>query len=173
MRRNPAEIDLLVLDVDGVLTDGRIIYDDAGHELKCFCVQDGAGLKFWHRAGRKSAIITGRSSGITVRRSAELGITTVRQGALNKLPALQEILAELNVSPERTAYMGDDLPDIPAMRECGLGITVQNAVEEVKRLADWTAPRNGGSGAVRWAIEELLKAGGAWDAILARYLQEN
>jgi len=173
MRGNPAEIDLLVLDVDGVLTDGRIIYDDAGGELKCFCVQDGAGLKFWHRAGKKSAIITGRSSGVTIRRAAELGITIVRQGALNKLPALHEILGELNIPAERAAYMGDDLPDIPPMRECGLSITVQNAVEEVKQLAHWTAPRSGGHGAVRWTIEELLKAGGSWDTILARYLQEN
>lgn len=164
-----ADIDLLVMDVDGVLTDGRILYTDAGHEIKSFDVQDGAGLKYWHRAGKKSAILTGRQSPVVDRRAQELGILVVRQHALNKLPALQEILRELQVPAERTAYMGDDLPDLPAMRACGLGITVVNAVDEVKRQADVLIPRHGGQGAVRLAIEMLLKAGGHWEKILERY----
>jgi len=164
-----AEIDLLVLDVDGVLTDGRIVYDDAGRELKAFCVRDGAGLKYWHRSGKRSAILTGRNSPAVARRAEELGVSAVRQGALRKLPALREMLEELSVPASRTAYMGDDLPDIPPMRECALGVTVADAVAEVKALADWVSPLPGGRGAVRWAIEKLLRAGGLWEAILQRY----
>ncbi len=166
---DPETIDLLILDVDGVLTDGRIIYDTAGAESKAFNVRDGAGLKYWARAGKASAIITGRRSEVVERRAAELDVNVVRQGALNKLPALEEVLAELNVPAERTAYMGDDLPDIPVMRACGLGITVADAVGEVKQLADWISPVVGGGGAVRWAIEKLLRAGDLWDTIMRRY----
>lgn len=164
-----ADVQLLVLDVDGVLTDGHIIYDDQGRELKFFCVQDGAGLKYWHRAGRRSAVITGRESPIVARRAEELGLAAVRQKALNKLPALREVLAELDVPAERTAYVGDDLPDIPPMRECGLRFAVDNAVDEVKRVADCVIPRRGGNGAVRWVIEKLLRDAGLWQGILQRY----
>lgn len=166
---DPATIELLVLDVDGVLTDGRITYDDRGHELKSFNVRDGAGLKYWHRVGNRSAILTGRDSPVVARRAGELGISVVRQKALTKLPVLEEILAELDVRAERTAYMGDDLPDIPPMRACGLGITVADATDEVKDLADWVAPQVGGAGAVRWAIERLLRASDKWDTIMQRY----
>jgi len=168
-KSDPANIDLLIMDVDGVLTDGRIIYDDAGGESKAFHVLDGAGLKYWHRAGKRSAIITGRSSPIVSRRAEELGVSAVRQGALTKLSAFREILAELGVPAERTAYMGDDLVDIPAMRECGLAITVPGGVAEVKEIADWVSPVAAGAGAVRWAIEQLLRAGGQWQTILHRY----
>ena len=168
-RADPADIELLVLDVDGVLTDGRIVYDDAGREAKAFCVRDGAGLKLWHRAGKRSAFLTGRQSGIVDRRAQELGVHAVRQGALVKLPAFQDILAELGAAPQRTAYVGDDLPDIPPMRQAGLAIAVADAVDEVKALADWVAPRPGGRGAVRWAIEQLLRAGGQWAKIMERY----
>jgi 3-deoxy-D-manno-octulosonate 8-phosphate phosphatase (KDO 8-P phosphatase) len=168
-KSDPANIDLLIMDVDGVLTDGRIIYDAAGGELKAFHVLDGAGLKYWHRAGKRSAIITGRSSPIVSRRAEELGVSAVRQGALTKLPAFHEVLAELGVGAERTAYMGDDLPDIPPMRECGLAITVPTGVAEVKQVADWVSPVAAGEGAVRWAIESLLRAGGHWETILRRY----
>ncbi len=164
-----ADIDLLVLDVDGVLTDGRITFDDAGRESKSFSVRDGAGLKYWHRSGKRSAILTGRQSDVVTRRGEELGVSLVRQGALQKLPALREILDALDVPAGRTAYMGDDLTDIPPMRECGLGIAVADASAEVKALADWISPIPGGRGAVRWAIEKLLRAGGLWKTILQRY----
>ncbi|NLF33054.1 MAG: HAD hydrolase family protein [Planctomycetes bacterium] len=169
MSIDPTTIDLLVLDVDGVLTDGRIIYDDAGGELKMFHVQDGSGLKYWHRAGKRSAILTGRRSGVVDRRAAELGVSLVRQGSIDKLPALREILAEMRVDPARAAYMGDDLPDLPAMRICGLKIGVPNAVEEIQAVADWIAPVPGGHGAVRWAIEKLLRESGLWATVMARY----
>lgn len=168
-RTEPGDIDLLIMDVDGVLTDGRIIYDDAGRELKAFCVQDGAGLKYWKRAGKKSAIITGRESGVVIRRASELDIDLVHQGALDKLPALREILRDLDVPAERTAYIGDDLPDIPPMRACGLAIAVANAVPEVKQIADIVTLCHGGQGAVREAICMLLQAGGLWEKILQRY----
>ena len=170
MAVDPATIDLLVLDVDGVLTDGLVFYDDAGRELKAFDVKDGAGIKYWHRVGKRSAILTGRSSPLVERRGGELGVTVIRQGAMDKLPVLREILAELNVPAERAAYIGDDLPDLPAMRECGLAITVADAVEEIIGAADWVSPHNGGRGAVRWAVERLLRAGGLWDGILSRYV---
>ncbi len=166
---DPAKIELLVLDVDGVLTDGRIIYDDAGGESKSFNVRDGAGIKYWHRAGKRSALLTGRQSPIVDRRGGELGVSIIRQGALLKYPVFEEILAELRVIPERTAYIGDDLPDIPCMRSCGLAITTADAVDEVKAIADWVAPQRGGEGAVRWAIEKLLKASGQWTSIMERY----
>jgi len=175
MAVDPATIDLLVMDVDGVLTDGRIWYDDAQRELKGFDAKDGAGLKYWHRAQgprkkkKTSAILTGRSSPLVERRGAELGVTVIRQGAKDKLPVLREILAELNVSAERAAYMGDDLPDLPCMRACGLSIAVADAVEEVRATADWVSPCGGGCGAVRWAIERLLRAGGLWDQIMSQY----
>ena len=168
-RTDPADIDLLVLDVDGVLTDGRIVYDDAGRELKAFCVRDGAGLKYWHRSGKRSAFITGRKCELVNRRAEELGVSLVRQGALDKLPTLREVLAELGVPAACAAYMGDDLPDIPAMRECGLAITVSGGVAEVKQVADWVSPFGGGEGAVRWAVEKLLRAGGHWGTIMGRY----
>lgn len=166
---DPAAIELLVLDVDGVLTDGRLIFDDVGRESKSFNAKDGAGIKYWHRAGKKSAFLTGRDSPIVARRGAELGVHAIRQGALVKLPVLLEILSELGVPPEKAAYVGDDLPDVPSMRHCGLAITVADAVDEVKAISDWISPRIGGAGAVRWAIERLLKASGQWTAIMERY----
>lgn len=164
-----SDIDLLVLDVDGVLTDGSITYDDAGGESKTFCVHDGAGLKYWRRAEKRFAVITGRDSAVVQRRCSELGASVIRQGALDKLPALEEILAELDVPASRAAYMGDDLPDIPPMRACGLGISVPNAVEEAKFAAHWISPVPGGQGAVRWAIERLLREAGLWGRIMQRY----
>ena len=137
--------------------------------MKAFCVQDGAGLKYWHRSGKRSAIITGRSSEVVDRRAAELGVSMVIQGAVNKLPAMERILGELDGRADRTAYMGDDLPDIPAMRMAGLKITVPDAAKEVKAMADWISPRPGGHGAVRWAIERMLRDSGLWPTIMQRY----
>ncbi len=168
-RTDPRDIDLLVLDVDGVLSDGRIVYDQTGREIKSFSVLDGAGIKYWHRAGKTSAILSGRASGVVDIRAKELGIPIVRQGALDKLPVLREILDQAGVPAERTAYIGDDLPDIPPMRAVGLAITVANGVEEVKAIADHVVDARGGEGAVRLAIEWLLKSGGLWDTILKRY----
>src|SRR5262245_52081805 len=115
-----AGIDVLVVDVDGVLTDGGIIYSDTGAELKCFHVRDGSGLKIWQMAGKRAAAITGRSSPVVAVRAAEVGLDPVIQGAAEKLPAYQRLLAQFKFRPDQICYVGDDLPDLPVMRQCRL-----------------------------------------------------
>ena len=152
-------IKLLLLDCDGVLTDGRLYFSASGEELKVFDVQDGQGIVSWVEAGKRVGIISGRSSPIVDRRAADLGIEFVRQGVKNKLDAAREIWAETGVSPAETAFVGDDLADIELMNECGLGVAVANAVHEVKESADHHAQRSGGRGAVREVIDLLLLGG--------------
>jgi 3-deoxy-D-manno-octulosonate 8-phosphate phosphatase (KDO 8-P phosphatase) len=166
---NEANIELLVLDVDGVLTDGRIYLTAEGDELKAFHVRDGSGIKYWLRAGRRAAIITGRSSRVVARRAEELGIEHVRQNAKTKLPVLEELLEELGVDAARTAVMGDDLTDLPMMRRAGLAVTVPEAPDEVRAQADLVTRTPGGQGCVREVIERLLKRQGLWDGIMERY----
>lgn len=163
-------IDVLVLDVDGVLTDGGIAYTAGGDEVKQFHVRDGSGLKYWHRSGKRSAILSGRSSPVVERRARELGIECVRLGAKDKLPVLHDILAQLAVSPACCAYVGDDLPDLPPMRACGLSIAVADGAAEVRETADAVTEQGGGRGAVREVIEALLRAQGLWATILSRYI---
>ena len=159
----------LVLDVDGVLTDGRIVYDERGSELKYFDVQDGAGIVFWHRAGLKSAIITARRSQLVQRRAVELGVTRIHQRALRKLPVFEDSLKHLNVPAGATCVVGDDLMELPLMRRAGLAVAVSNAVSEVKAAAHYVTKRSGGRGAVREVVELILKAQGRWPQVLARY----
>ena len=169
----PAEmggIELLVLDVDGVLTDGRVVLDAEGREAKRFHVLDGAGMKYWQRVGKHVAIVSGRSSPAVVHRAAELGVTLVRQNAKDKLPAYESVLDELKLTDEQTAVMGDDLPDLPLMRRCGLPIAPANAVEEVLQAAALVTRRGGGEGAVREAIEYILRGTGLWRRIMERYM---
>ena len=166
------KIDLLVLDVDGVLTDGRVTLTGEGDEIKSFHVRDGAGMKYWKRAGGKLAIITGRGSPAVTRRAKELDVDVVRVNVKNKLPVLVEILDDLGVSADRTAVMGDDLTDIPLMRHCGLSVAVADAVAEVRDRADHVTDLPGGRGAVREVIELILKGSGRWDRIMARYLDD-
>jgi 3-deoxy-D-manno-octulosonate 8-phosphate phosphatase (KDO 8-P phosphatase) len=160
---------LLICDVDGVLTDGRVIFDAAGVESKEFHVRDGAGLKYWIRAGHQAALLTGRESTVVARRAAELGITLVEQGALDKLPALGRLLAAAGCTAAEAAYVGDDLPDLPAMRAVGFSAAVADATEEVLEAADYVTTARGGAGAVREVVELILKAQGRWTGILARY----
>ncbi|MDR1520571.1 MAG: HAD hydrolase family protein [Planctomycetota bacterium] len=164
-----AAIRFLVLDVDGVMTDGSISYDSAGHELKTFNVKDGAGLGYWKQAGHEAGIITGRSSPMLERRARELGIRFVAMGAPEKMPAFEKMLAEAGVAPEETAVVGDDLPDLPLIRRAGFGVAVADAAAEARLEADWVARQNGGRGAVREVIELILKARGEWDGVLARH----
>lgn len=164
-------IRFLILDIDGVMTDGSITYTSSGEELKTFNVQDGAGLKYWDRAGHAAGIITGRSSPMVERRAEELGIQYCEMGAKIKLPAFEQMLSRAGVTPEETAMLGDDLPDLPLIRRAGFGLAVRNAVGEVKEAADYITNKTGGQGAVREVIELILKAQGRWDAIMARYLQ--
>ena len=164
-----SRVSLLVLDVDGVLTDGRIVYADYGDELKCFDVQDGAGMVFWRRVGLRSAIITARSSRLLKRRAKELRVDFLAQKCLLKLPPYERLLKRLRVSGEEVCAIGDDLMDLPLLRRAGFAVAVPNAVEEVKAIAHYVTRRAGGRGAVREVIDIILKAKGLWDEVLQRY----
>jgi 3-deoxy-D-manno-octulosonate 8-phosphate phosphatase (KDO 8-P phosphatase) len=163
-------IELLLLDVDGVLTDGRITYTGSGDDIKNFHVRDGSGLKMWMSLGKKVAILSGRTSETVSRRAKELGIATVKQGHPDKLPAVRAILAELGLTPERACAMGDDLPDLPVFRHCGMGIAVADACDELKQEAAFVTKAPGGAGAVREAIEWLLKQSGQWPDVVEGFL---
>jgi 3-deoxy-D-manno-octulosonate 8-phosphate phosphatase (KDO 8-P phosphatase) len=168
--RRAAGIELLLLDVDGVLTDGSVIYSDDGRESKRFHVRDGSGLKLWHAAGKRSAIVSGRKSVAVERRATELGIAPVLQGRDDKLAALVELLVVTGLRPEQVCAVGDDLPDVPVLRRCGLAVAVADACPEVRSAAHYATAAPGGRGAVREAIEWLLKSSGRWDELVARYL---
>jgi 3-deoxy-D-manno-octulosonate 8-phosphate phosphatase (KDO 8-P phosphatase) len=163
-----ARIDLLLLDVDGVLTDGGIVYSDAGEELKRFHVRDGSGLKLWRTAGKRAAIVSGRSSKAVERRAAELGIEPVLQGRADKLAALDEVLRLTGLTADRVCAVGDDLPDLPVLSAVGLAIAVADAAPEVRAAAHYVTMVPGGHGAARDAVEWLLKLQGRWDALIAR-----
>ena len=163
-------IELLVLDVDGVLTDGRITLTGEGDEVKSFDVRDGAGMKYWKRAGGKLAIITGRGSPAVARRAKELDVDVVRMHAKDKLPVLVEILEDMGIEPGAAAAIGDDLTDIPLMRHCGFSAAVADAVDEVRQRATYVTSACGGRGAVRELIELILKRSGRWERIMARYV---
>jgi 3-deoxy-D-manno-octulosonate 8-phosphate phosphatase (KDO 8-P phosphatase) len=162
-----ARIELLVLDVDGVLTDGRVVYTANGDEVKSFHVRDGSGLKFWRQSGKKVAILSGRASPAVDRRAAELGITTVVQGVGEKLPAFRRILNDLGLRPDQACAVGDDLPDLPVLRHCGLGVAVADAVPELKAAAAYVTTVPGGHGAVREAVEWLMRGQGTWAGVIA------
>jgi 3-deoxy-D-manno-octulosonate 8-phosphate phosphatase (KDO 8-P phosphatase) len=164
-------IQLLMMDVDGVLTDGRIWQDSVGREFKTFDVKDGHGIVMAHRARLKTALISGRESESTAQRAKELGIEIVFQKIWNKIEVYERILTEINLAPEQVAYMGDDLIDIPLLRRVGLAVAVADAVDEVKKVAHLVTLRAGGQGAVREVIELILRAQGQWDLLLERYTQ--
>ena len=164
-----AAIEMLVLDVDGVLTDGRIITHQDGSESKCFHVLDGHGIRLWQRAGLKMAWLSGRSAAATICRARELDVPYVLQDCQRKLPALQKLLEELGVPARNVAYVGDDLMDLPPMRYVGFGVAVADAVAEVRQHADYVTTRSGGAGAVREVIEHILKAAGRWQSLMERY----
>jgi 3-deoxy-D-manno-octulosonate 8-phosphate phosphatase (KDO 8-P phosphatase) len=152
------DVKLLVLDVDGVLSDGSLFYANEGEETKAFYTPDGVGIKLLQSAGIPVAIVTGRSSRIVERRAAELGIERLVQGRDDKLEALQELLPELGLLLQDVAYLGDDLPDLAAIQACGLGMTVAGGDDFVAAHADWRSQRPGGRGAVREACEFILDA---------------
>ena len=160
-------IRLLILDVDGVLTDGTIFIDDAGRQMRGFHIQDGLGIALWKAVGGKVAILTSKRSEAVMTRARMLGIDLVQQGAEDKLPGFERILADAGVAGEQTAYVGDDLLDAAVMRRAGYPIAVANAVDEVKQIARYVTCRPGGQGAVREAVEHLLKSAGLWEAALA------
>jgi len=163
-------IELILADVDGVLTGGGIVFDNQGIETKQFHIRDGLGIRLWQRAGYKFGLVTGRTSNIVRMRAAELGIEIVRQTAEDKLPAVQEILSELGIAPEKVCYIGDDLPDVPAVRAAGLGVAVADACPELREAAHHVTSLRGGEGAVRELIETILKAQRRWDGLIQKYV---
>jgi 3-deoxy-D-manno-octulosonate 8-phosphate phosphatase (KDO 8-P phosphatase) len=162
-------IELLCLDVDGVLTDGSILLDDSGAETKRFHVRDGTGLSIWRRLGYRTAIITGRSGMAVFHRADELGIRHVFQRAPDKAAALRQVLAAMDLRASQAAVIGDDLPDLPMMTLAGYPIAVADAAPEVRKAARFVTARPGGKGAVREAIEHVLKEQDRWDEALELY----
>ncbi|MCF6254926.1 MAG: 3-deoxy-manno-octulosonate-8-phosphatase KdsC [Gammaproteobacteria bacterium] len=166
-----AQIKLLIFDVDGVLTDGRLIFGDDGQEYKAFHSRDGHGMKMLQNSGVAVGIITGRTSKVVEHRMANLGIKHVYQGKLEKLPAFEELIAKLGLDAEQVAYMGDDVVDLPIMLRVGLAVATNDAHALVSKHAHWQAPHNGGQGAARDLCELIMEAQGTLDAAMQHYLQ--
>jgi len=163
------KIRLLLMDVDGVLTDGRIIYGSDGTETKAFDVKDGHGLKMLQRAGILTGIITGRESTVVLHRASELGIEIVHQAAKDKLIPYRQILTDLGLADDEVAYVGDDIVDLPILRRVGFAATVADCVPEVREHVHYVASRSGGRGAVREICDLLLRGGGNWDTVAGKY----
>lgn len=168
-RTRAKKIKLVILDVDGVLSDGRIIYDDEGNEMKAFYARDGAGIVYLKRSGVEVAVLTGRFSKSVEVRAKELGITQVYQDAKKKLEVFDRILTDNKLKSEEVAFMGDDLMDLPVLRRAGLAACPADAVPEVKRVAHYITRAKGGQGAVREFAQMIIKAQGRWKEITARY----
>ena len=164
-----AKIKLLLLDVDGVLTDGRLYYGNSGEELKAFNIQDGLGIKLLQKAGIEVGIITGRTSALLQRRAEELALSPVVQGREDKLRALREILEGREISLQEIAFVADDLPDLAVIRRVGLGVTPANGNAAVASQALWQTQKNGGDGAVREVAELILAAQDKLEALLAEF----
>jgi 3-deoxy-D-manno-octulosonate 8-phosphate phosphatase (KDO 8-P phosphatase) len=159
-------IRLLILDVDGVLTDGRLYFDAKGETLKVFHVRDGHGIKMAQRGGIEVALVSGRRSDAAFHRARELGITRFAEGVRDKVAVLGELLAALNLTAEQAAAVGDELVDLPLFHRVGLGVAVADAVPEVRAAAHWVTTLPGGRGAVREVCDLLLKAQGRWDELV-------
>ncbi len=168
-REKIKRIKILLLDVDGVLTDGRIILDDSGKETKSFDVKDGHGIKLILRSGIRVGFITSRRSAVVSKRAGELGIEYVYQGAINKLEAFDDIIKKNHFKEADAAFIGDDLVDIPVLKRAGFAACVSDAVDEVKEVADYIASNPGGRGAVREVCDFILKAQDKWSEVTKRY----
>ncbi len=171
MKERLGKIRMLLLDVDGVMTDGRIIYSSDGTETKAFNVKDGHGLKMMQRAGIETGIITGRDSTVVTHRAKELGINILYQGALDKTIPFKKILQTYNINAEEIAYVGDDIVDLPILLQVGFAATVADALPEVKERVDYVAKLEGGKGAVREICDLILKGSDRWDGVAAKYFQ--
>jgi 3-deoxy-D-manno-octulosonate 8-phosphate phosphatase (KDO 8-P phosphatase) len=161
---------LLILDVDGVLTDGRLFFDNQGQEYKCFHARDGHGLKLLRQTGVEVAVISGRNSNSVALRMQSLGISHVYQGHENKRAAFNDILNHLQLTPQQVAHVGDDLLDLPIMTQVGFAIAVQDANFAVKHYADWCTQTPGGQGAVREVCDLIMQVQGKFEALLQTYL---
>ena len=173
VNRRAQRIKLLLMDCDGVLTDGQLELLENGDEQKTFHARDGQGISLFHRAGWKTGIISGRTSSAVERRAQDLKMAFVRQYAKDKIEALEEILAAAKVAPEECAYVGDDVGDIPVMLRVGFAVAVADAVEETKQAAHFVTEQKGGHGAVREVTDLILKAQGHWEELMKRYRQKS
>jgi YrbI family 3-deoxy-D-manno-octulosonate 8-phosphate phosphatase len=162
-------IQFILSDVDGVLTDGGIIFDNQGIETKRFQTRDGLAIKIWRRMGGRFGLLTARTSHIVKLRATELGVDVLRQGFEDKLAATQQLLHELQLDLSQVCYIGDDLPDLPVIRRAGLGVAVADAAAEVRQAADHVTELSGGQGAVRETVELILKAKGLWTSVVEGY----
>ncbi|OBS09108.1 3-deoxy-D-manno-octulosonate 8-phosphate phosphatase [Acidihalobacter prosperus] len=163
-------IRVMIFDVDGVLTDGRLFLGDDGQEYKAFNSRDGHGMRMLQASGVTLALLTGRRSQVVARRAADLGIEHVIQGRRDKLPAFEDLLTTLGLPPAAAAFVGDDLVDLPVIRRAGLGIAVADAAAEVRTHAHWVTARAGGQGAAREACELVMRAQGQYERLVATYL---
>jgi len=171
MKKQLTQLQLLLLDVDGVLTDGRITYTDSGEQVKSFYSRDGLGLRLLMDAGIKVGIVTGRTSQALVHRCQNLGVELIFDGIKDKSKALNQIMFQTGIAPCHIGFAGDDLIDLPAMSRAGISFAVADAVEEVKARADYVCRFPGGQGAVREICEAILKARGEWESIVSGFLQ--
>lgn len=165
------QIEMILSDVDGVLTDGGVVFDNQGIETKKFHIRDGLGIKLWMRAGFRFGIITARTSHIVKVRASELGIEIVRQGFEEKLGIAREIIREQGLDPSQVCFIGDDLTDIPVMKALGMSVAVADAAEEVSTAANYTTKLDGGQGAVRETVELILKAKRRWADVIQRFVK--
>jgi 3-deoxy-D-manno-octulosonate 8-phosphate phosphatase (KDO 8-P phosphatase) len=164
-----APIQLILCDVDGVLTDGGITFDNNGIEIKTFHVRDGLGIKLWQSSGCQFGLITARNSHIVRTRAAELGVDLIRQGFSDKLSVARQIMTELGIEPSAVCFIGDDLADLRLVSNVGLGVAVADAVSEVRMAAHYVTETAGGKGAVRELIELVLKTQKRWDDVTHKY----
>lgn len=169
MRERAKKVKMLILDIDGVMTDGRIIYDTRGNELKCFNVLDGMGFVLLGQAKIKVALITAKGSKAVSRRARDIGAVEVKQGAIDKLTAFRQILKKHGLSAKDICFIGDDLLDLPVMKRAGLSVAVPGACPEVKRAARYVTKKEGGKGAVREVIEVILRAQNKWHKLIGKY----
>jgi 3-deoxy-D-manno-octulosonate 8-phosphate phosphatase (KDO 8-P phosphatase) len=163
-----ARIKLLLFDVDGVLTDGKVIVHSDGSESKSFAIRDGIAVVWAQRAGLRVGFLSARTSPTTPHRAAQIGVTLVYQGVRSKIETYEKILATEHVADQEIAYMGDDIVDLAVLRRVGFSAAPADAVAEVKALVDWVSKEDGGQGAAREMIETILRAQGRWDEIVAR-----
>jgi 3-deoxy-D-manno-octulosonate 8-phosphate phosphatase (KDO 8-P phosphatase) len=166
---NFKHIKLLLLDVDGVLTNGDIVYTDTGEEIKAFNVKDGFGIRLLQKAGVQVGIVTGRSSGALLHRCKNLGISMIYDGVKNKGDIFEDVMARTGLNPHEIAFAGDDLPDVALLKKVGAAVAVADAHEIVKDIAHTTTRQNGGNGAVREICEWILKAKGLWEEIVQQW----
>ncbi|MBI3252966.1 MAG: HAD hydrolase family protein [Candidatus Omnitrophica bacterium] len=171
MKERIQKIKLVIVDNDGVLTDGRIVFGDYGDELKFFDAQDGHGLAMLHRAGLVTLMVSGRKCRINSRRAKEMKITKLYQNIHDKLKIFEKIVKQFKMKPEEICYIADDLIDLPILSRVGLAVAVPNAVPEVKQIAHYVTERPGGRGAVRELADMILKTQDKWKAVTERYFR--